>query len=83
MARNESCVYSVGGKQLVARHQVIGGLQDSLVQGEDSKEREQSERLLKVHFPQHLRVALEVTEQTFGSNLFWADFNAPALSCQG
>ncbi|MEX0805863.1 MAG: hypothetical protein WD688_21475 [Candidatus Binatia bacterium] len=73
VAPDKSSVYGVSGKQMVARHQVIGGPQDSLVQGKDSQESKQSKGLVKVHFLPRLSVALEVAQHTFGSNLLVYD----------
>ena len=73
VAPNKSSVYGVSGKQLVAGHQVIRGLEDSLVKGKDPQKGEQGKWLIKVHFPKHRTVALEVPQDPFGSNLFVFD----------
>jgi hypothetical protein len=73
VARDESGVYSVGRKQSVAGHQIIGGLKDGVVDGKDSKKGEQRKGLMKVHFLQHRTVALEVAQHPLRSNLFVFD----------
>jgi hypothetical protein len=73
VARDESGVYSVGRKQSVAGHQVIGGLKDGGAKGKDSQKGEQRKGLMKVHFLQHRTVTLEIAQHPLRSNLFVFD----------
>jgi hypothetical protein len=83
MTLKESRVCRVSREQVIARHHVIRGPQDSPVQRQDPQEAQQSARLLEVHFLYDGTMTLEVTQHLFGSDLFIFDDPGAQINEQG
>ena len=73
VAPNKGGVNRISRKQLVARHQVVRGLQSVLVKWQNSQQGKQSQWSVKVHFFQHVAMALEVAQHPFGKDFFVLD----------